>query len=64
MKTIFSTLGKTLVVCIGTGIVLGVWNACTTYAAGDVAKDAYNEGYEKGLEMGRNIPKHDEEESD
>lgn len=61
MKSIFNTLGKTLVGCVSVGIMFGLWNACTTYAASDATKDAYNEGYEKGLEMGKKIPETEEE---
>lgn len=64
MKTILNTFVKTIVACAGVGAVIGVWEACTSLTTAKLTKDAYNEGYEKGLEMGRNIPKHDEEESD
>lgn len=63
MKSILNTFVKTIIFCAGAGTVLGVWEACTTLTAAKVRKDAYNEGYEKGLEMGKKIPE-DEEESD
>ena len=63
MKSILNTFVKTIIFCAGTGAVLGVWESCTTLTAAKVTKDAYNEGYEKGLEMGKKIPE-DEEESD
>lgn len=56
MKSILNTFVKTIIFCAGTGAVLGVWEACTTLTAVKVRKDAYNEGYEKGLEMGKKNP--------
>lgn len=63
MKSILNTFVKTIIFCAGTGAVLGVWEACTALTTAKVTKDAYNEGYEKGLEVGKKNPK-EEEESD
>ena len=63
MKSILNTFVKTIIFCAGTGAVLGVWEACTALTTAKVTKDAYNDGYTKGLEMGKKIPE-DEEESD
>lgn len=56
MKSILNTFVKTIIFCAGTGAVLGVWEACTTLTTAKVTKDAYNEGYEKGLEMSKKNP--------
>lgn len=61
MKSILNTFVKTIIFCAGTGAALGVWEACTTLTAAKVTKDAYNEGYEKGLEMSKKIPETEEE---
>lgn len=61
MKSILNTFVKTIIFCAGTGAVLGVWEACTTLTTAKVTKDAYNEGYEKGLEMSKKIPETEEE---
>lgn len=63
MKSILNILGRTVVGCVGVGVMYGVWDAFKTYAIADAARDAYNEGYEKGVEVGKLYSKKDEEES-
>lgn len=63
MKSILNILGRTVVGCVGAGVMFGVWDALKTYAATEATRDAYNEGYERGVEVGKLYSKKDEEES-
>lgn len=51
MKNLLNSLFKTVILCGGIGLLLGVRDGVQHAIASDNLKEAYNDGFEKGLEF-------------